>query len=257
MGIVAVAALVTGCGSRSGGGAATGAGGGNTIKIMAVSTWDTGQLDFGDLPIIDQIAAEAVNARGGINGAKVQVVVCNDKFDPNQAESCARQAVQDKVVALVGGISLFTARMFPILDQAKIPWIGNYPLGGPDSTSAYSFPVTPGSLHTFGMGYLAAQQCKAPVIITNQNEAAATVPWATAGAKAAGRQIAGTILVPPTATDYSTYIAQAQQMHADCLVGGVIESSMFQLIPAMKAAGYSPRLYGSESGGITPALIDR
>src|SRR5947209_18142981 len=62
------------------------------IKIMVISSWDNAVFDFSDVPIILGDAAAALNKQGGINGANVQVIPCNEKFDGNEAENCARAA---------------------------------------------------------------------------------------------------------------------------------------------------------------------
>jgi branched-chain amino acid transport system substrate-binding protein len=70
----------------------------------------------------------ALNARGGMHGHEVKLVYCNDKADPNEAATCARQMVQEKVVAMVGGYSIFDANSEPILQKAGIPQIGINPI---------------------------------------------------------------------------------------------------------------------------------
>ena len=47
---------------------------------------------------------DSVNAKGGINGRKVQVLFENDNFDPNTARAkCKEMAEQEKVFLLIGG----------------------------------------------------------------------------------------------------------------------------------------------------------
>lgn len=65
-----------------------------------------------------------LNARGGLNGHRVELVFCNDKTDPNEAARCARQMVEEKVVAITGGASQGDAKIQPILEEAGIPMIG-------------------------------------------------------------------------------------------------------------------------------------
>ncbi len=97
--IVAVVSLVSlaACGSGSGSG-----GSGGSIEIMSFGTTSSSSgsnAPEGDVAI--RAAIKAVDDAGGINGRKVTVVSCNDQADPNQAATCARQAVSDKVAAVV------------------------------------------------------------------------------------------------------------------------------------------------------------
>jgi ABC-type branched-subunit amino acid transport system substrate-binding protein len=43
---------------------------------------------------------------GGIKGAKLNLIVCDDKDSPNTSASCARTAISDHVAAVIAGISI-------------------------------------------------------------------------------------------------------------------------------------------------------
>lgn len=50
------------------------------------------------------------------------MIQCNDQLNPSTAVSCVQKAVQAKVVAIVGGIDLFSAELWPTFKAANIPW---------------------------------------------------------------------------------------------------------------------------------------
>src|SRR5262249_7873295 len=53
-----------------------------------------------------QLAADQVNAKGGVNGAKIELVVYDDANSPVEAVSAAQRLIdQDKVKMIVGQIS--------------------------------------------------------------------------------------------------------------------------------------------------------
>ncbi|MDQ3057932.1 MAG: ABC transporter substrate-binding protein [Pseudomonadota bacterium] len=83
---------------------------------------------------------DAVNARGGIHGQKVELVSVDDKFDPLQTVELARQLITQKQV-----LALFLNRGTPHA-QALLPLLAQYqvPLVGP-STGAIALhkPVNP------------------------------------------------------------------------------------------------------------------
>jgi branched-chain amino acid transport system substrate-binding protein len=68
---------------------------------------------------------EAINAKGGVNGQKLQLVIYDDGGDANNARTFATRLVEeDKIVAMVGGTSTgSTLAMIPVFEEAQIPFI--------------------------------------------------------------------------------------------------------------------------------------
>lgn len=69
---------------------------------------------------------DAINAKGGVNGQKIELASLDDKFDPKLAADNARTLAGDKQV-----ISLFLTRgtphtqaILPVLTEAKLPLVG-------------------------------------------------------------------------------------------------------------------------------------
>src|SRR5690242_16268181 len=68
---------------------------------------------------------DAVNAKGGVNGQKIELVQLDDKFDPKLAAANARVLVEEKNV-----LALFLTRgtptaeaMLPVLEQHGVPLV--------------------------------------------------------------------------------------------------------------------------------------
>src|SRR4051812_31486910 len=72
---------------------------------------------------------EEINAKGGVNGQKLQLIVYDDGGDANNARTFATRLVEDdRVVAMVGGTTTgATLAMIPVFEDAQIPFIS---LGG-------------------------------------------------------------------------------------------------------------------------------
>lgn len=72
-----------------------------------------------------ELMAERVNANGGIDGRKVELVVYDDGGDANAARTFASRLIdQDKVVAMVGGSTTGTTMsMLPIFEDAEVPFM--------------------------------------------------------------------------------------------------------------------------------------
>src|SRR3977135_2883779 len=54
---------------------------------------------------VSKMWAEEVNAKGGINGRKIELVTCNDENRPEKAVACARDHI-DKGAVMIFGNSL-------------------------------------------------------------------------------------------------------------------------------------------------------
>lgn len=67
-----------------------------------------------------------VNSKGGINGHKLRVLTCNEKNTPSGAADCARKAVAEKAVAVVGSYSQHGRAFMAPLEAEGIPFIGGY-----------------------------------------------------------------------------------------------------------------------------------
>ena len=122
---------------------------GEPIKVMTIGTLGTAE---GATTSIEQTALAYegwINANGGLqpDGRPLEVIFCNDQDNPEGARECANEAVEEGVVALVGGYSIQGSfEILPLLEQANIPWIGLGLLGGGVETSPMSYPVVGGSI---------------------------------------------------------------------------------------------------------------
>jgi branched-chain amino acid transport system substrate-binding protein len=72
-----------------------------------------------------EMYVDNINAKGGVNGQKLQLVVYDDGADANAARTFATRLVEeDKVVAMVGGTTTgATLAMIPVFEEAQIPLI--------------------------------------------------------------------------------------------------------------------------------------
>ena len=72
-----------------------------------------------------EIYVDEINAKGGVNGQKLQLIVYDDGGNANNARTFATRLVEeDKIVAMVGGSTTgATLAMMPVFEDAKIPFI--------------------------------------------------------------------------------------------------------------------------------------
>ncbi|MFQ5564835.1 MAG: ABC transporter substrate-binding protein [Paracoccaceae bacterium] len=66
-----------------------------------------------------------LNAKGGINGEKIELIMYDDGADPNKARTFATRMVEDdEVVAVIAGSTTgATMAMIPVFEEAGIPFI--------------------------------------------------------------------------------------------------------------------------------------
>jgi branched-chain amino acid transport system substrate-binding protein len=68
---------------------------------------------------------DAVNARGGINGQKIELISLDDKFDPKLTVENAKKLIDQGVVALfLNRGTPHTQAIMPLLTEAKVPLVG-------------------------------------------------------------------------------------------------------------------------------------
>ncbi|OAT81236.1 ABC transporter substrate-binding protein [Desulfotomaculum copahuensis] len=124
--LLVIALLASACGNGAGN---TQSGAAKTIKIGFFAP-ETGPeaADGTSAYNSAKLAVEQINAGGGINGAKLELVNYDDQLDTKQAVSIAQKlTTRDGVAAVVSGsYSGPTRAAAPIFQQAKIPMISAY-----------------------------------------------------------------------------------------------------------------------------------
>ena len=126
-----------------------------TIKI-GFNTPQTGfaAADGKSVTVGAQIALDAVNAAGGIDGKKIELVVYDDQAKPKFAVPIATKLIQqDKVVmSISGSYSAPTRASAGVYQEAKVPYVSAFAVH-PDITRAGNY--------VFRTGILASVQGKA------------------------------------------------------------------------------------------------
>jgi ABC-type branched-subunit amino acid transport system substrate-binding protein len=227
---------------------------GDPITLMTISSWDNDTIDYIDPATVAKGAGVALNNQGGINGHEVKVITCNDSADPNKAADCAREAVTDKVAAVVGGFTTNGDQIMPILEKAGIPWMAPPLISAGEFSSKLSFPITAGVLTFAGLGQKAVQDgCKNIASLTYDLPTSASVnQLVSVGVTGAGGTFAKQIKVPPTTTDFSGIAKDVSDY--DCVLVGLPPAPFVGIAAAETSLGKSTKFY-IISGGLTDALV--
>ncbi len=115
-----------------------------------------------------EMLVERINAEGGINGKKIELIIYDDQFDSKQAVTVAHKMIEgDKVVAGVSGSYSFTSRAAAqVFQEEKVPFSVGYALH-PAVTAGgkYVFRVTVlGHVQGRAGGFTAAKLLKAKTV---------------------------------------------------------------------------------------------
>ncbi|MGJ5755077.1 ABC-type branched-subunit amino acid transport system substrate-binding protein [Streptomyces puniciscabiei] len=202
------ASLTAGCGVIPG---ATGGSGGDPVKVMTWAPQDTDATNKPGMPAMALAYAKWINAHGGINGRKLQVLTCNDHNDSVGAAKCARYAADENVVAVVGSYSQFTDSYSAPLEGAGIPYIGGYGVTNDEFTGQMSYPVNGGQPALLaGLGKALAGACGNIALVRPDSIAGDELPvLLDSGLKAGGHAKAGDQLAQEDATEYGDQADQA------------------------------------------------
>jgi branched-chain amino acid transport system substrate-binding protein len=100
---------------------------------------------FDGIPKSVNVWAAAQNARGGVNGHPVKVIVGDDQADPPTALTLAKRMVEsDGIIAMVANMNIFGFEQIEqYLRSKNIPLIGGDAVSPGWFTSPVAFPVTP------------------------------------------------------------------------------------------------------------------
>jgi ABC-type branched-subunit amino acid transport system substrate-binding protein len=216
--VIAAGMLVlSGCAGSGGGGG----GGGDSEKITfrIVAAEGSGLTNYPDAQAGARAAVDAINAAGGVGGKQIELSFCNTRGEANQAVTCAREAVEDGVDAMVGNVDIFSTQSMPVAEAGGVPIIGNIVTNEMDATNPISYPLHGGNYATFVAGpalFQAAGQKRMSIIQLDFASTAAQAELVETAASDVGMDSAGVILVPASGvTDYSPFVQQVKERGAD------------------------------------------
>ena len=223
---------------------------GSPLKVFVMSADKNSVYEFPTIWTMAEDFAKMQNAAGGVNGHPIQVITCNDQADPNMAVTCAREAVADKVTALVGGLTLYDNSVFPIIAAAGIPWIGLNPLGSLGYTSPDSYATGASAFTYTAAAYYAGKDCGTVAAVRTEGatDTALLNNFAIPGMADAGKKFATVVTVGITQSDLSGPAAQVSS--AQCLYMQLPPQLSEAMVKALQANGSHPHIF-SISGTFT------
>jgi Periplasmic binding protein len=251
--LVAVAVLAAGCGGGDKTTATTaGAGGGTAGATTSTTVPCPGDpirmTSIGTLtgPLVSQtLVTEAKNgldaALKAVNGAcalgrPLDIVLCDEKNDPNESTRCGREAKDDGSIALFGSSGGFDGGSA----AAGLPGVMTAGANVFDLTNAQSFPSSAALTLVVGGAATAAAAHITDALMVSIDSAATRTFVATAQevAQSLGVKL-DTLFVAPDTTDFAPIAAQITAKHPSGL-GLILTTQMVPFMNALASEGITP-----------------
>jgi ABC-type branched-subunit amino acid transport system substrate-binding protein len=259
LGLVAALALaLSACASGTSGSSSSsggGSGSGDTIKVM---TWAPLKSQLTNYPAITAAATtyeKYINAKGGINGKKLQVLTCDEGGTPNKASDCARKAIQEKVVSVISSFGYTGDATIPLLKSANIAMFGGCCSNAvADLTSSNAFLMGNGPAYGAALVQHAVDDGKKKIALVVIDGAQSYLTPQINALKANGLKPNKTVVLPATAQDLSPQASQALADGTDAVIMVVNADSIKSFITAYKQIGSHARIYGPQ-GNLTEDVV--
>lgn len=225
------------------------------ITLMTMGPISSPEFSEPSIPVGAQIAVNEINSAGGVNGHKLKLISCNDSNTPVGAQQCTREAIADKVTALVGGLEDYDLQVDPLLVQAGIPWVGLVTPDDYHSSNLFLFGGEGADVFAASAMALAEHGCKHIAAIASASAGTQNVNLEAldAGIHAEGLTVAGNFTVPATAVDFTSTVAAVRAAGADCIASGTSPVQSGPLISAISTG--APLKVGVAVGGLPPTVL--
>ncbi len=187
-----------------------------------------------------------VNAQGGVNGYKLQLIDCDSGYDPQLARQCSNRLISNGILAVVGWTSVNGEEPeTPYLASKGIHVIGG--LGVPSEyTNSLAFPQSAAFL-TYGtaMGADAADiGIKKPgIVVVNANFIKPVEKSLQDSLHKHGIHETSTNEVDATKADYTDIVVKLRSENADSIIAALDPFSYARLFQAMDRQAYHPKFF--------------
>jgi ABC-type branched-subunit amino acid transport system substrate-binding protein len=215
---------------------------GTPVKLMTIAPTGTPGANAPEAVAAASAAVRAVNARGGIKGHPVKLIHCNEKNAAAAAAACAKRAVDEGVLAVVGVFN-GSGGIMPVLAEAGIPAIGATGIAadGTELTSKVSFMLSPLTFFPAACPSVLrkAGATKIGLVGYDLSLSDRLIKLGEVGAKAAGSPLDPLVRVPLTTSDLTPAVSRLTRAGAD----GVVLVAFAQTAYAVIERGGADLLY--------------
>lgn len=204
-----------------------------------------------------------LNDKGGVNGRKIEWIVENDLYNPQQTVAVTKKLVdRDEVFALVSTLGTVTnLAVLPFLRQRKVPIVN--PAGGHKllnkPTDKNVFGILPlsseigASMADYAVEKLGAK--KVAVFYQNDQFGKDQRDGAVASLKKRGMKTVGEASYVPSDVDVSAQVVALKEKNPDVVVLGVIPKHGALFVKEAQRLGWSPKMVGHNTMA-DPVVLD-
>ena len=223
---------------------------GDPVKTMTITDINSPGAVYPNIHLTALAAQDYINNNGGIQGRPLEVINCDSQGTADGASNCARKAVSDGVISVIGSFNFSPDAMIEVLEPAGISYFGECcALGAKENTSKSAFPL--GSIQMYGVGMVkkavddGCMKIKGLII----EGAESFWPPMLAAAKALGasdKLDPEFVVQPGTVQDQSAQVAQLLDGGTDCVVSVTSETPLTAFMVAWDAAKPTAKFYGPQ-----------
>lgn len=226
------------------------------IKVMTWAPLASPKVSAPQMKTTAEARVAAINAAGGINGRRVELVFCDTNYDPNTESGCARQAQEEGVVAVVAPYTTYPAT-YEFLDRAQIPVIGALGINPAEFTSEMTYPLSGGLPGWYAGAVSQAKDAGAKTIAmlacgSSACELASKI--ANDAVAESGLTLTESVTFATGSPDLSAPVAKAISANPDALILAVPPNDLPKAIQAVRNASYDG-IISSVTGVFPPATI--
>ena len=231
---------------------------GEPIKTMTITDLNSQGPVYPNIEFTTQAYQEWINANGGINGRPLEAVVCDGQGTADGSGACARQAVEDGVVAVVGSFTFAPDAIVDVLEPAGVAYFGACcMLGAKEFQSKLAFPL--GSHQMYGVGFVKKgleEGCTKmhAVIIQGAESFFGVLQLAAERLGGADKLDQEFTVLPATSQDYAPQVAEALAGGTDCVLMVVSETPFLAWMPAWEQAAPTAKLFGPQ-GNLSSKVV--
>jgi ABC-type branched-subunit amino acid transport system substrate-binding protein len=214
---------------------------GPPLKIYSVAPVDSPLASEPEIFAGAKAAVRALNERGGIAGREVELVACNGKSDPNEEVACARNAVSDGAIAVVGALTPMNGQGFTdTLSDGGVANVADVAISPAEFSQPINFPIDAAGLVYVGCGALGAKASdtsNVTLLSLNLAVSKAVAGLMGQGAQVAGVPVKGPITFPPSQGDLSPIVQQVANSDPGIVALGLTPQVIGQFIDAANSQG--------------------
>jgi ABC-type branched-subunit amino acid transport system substrate-binding protein len=233
--------------------AAAGGAGAQDAYVIGVTAGMTGPAAATYAPVIDAMKAylDHVNAKGGINGKPVRLVITDDTGEPSRAGANAKRLISDKALMVVN--SSLSSTFAPILAETKRAGIPLYYAGAVCPKETYP-PADPLQFCSTAFGATLDSQAALAFVKSQAKEpvrlglAAMAIPiarseidYAEGLSKTLGMTPVEKQITPPPAPDYTPFATKLKEANPNWVYSWAPWVSQVRTFEALRRLGWNGR----------------